>query len=62
MDSATRNKLTIPLITSNRKYASAIPNRRPVPTRIKFLLSLSLQLCVNQSTMAGMERTEIRGR
>jgi hypothetical protein len=62
MDIATRNMLTMPLIISNRKCASAVPNRRPVPTRIEFLLSLSLPLCVRQSTVAGMGRTNIRGR
>jgi hypothetical protein len=47
---------------NNNIRASDMPNKKPDPTRIEFLLSLNFALCVNQSTAATTGKNEISGR
>jgi hypothetical protein len=62
MTIAGRSMSNKPLISIKRNSPLVIPRRKPVNTRIVFLLSLSLQLCVTQSTAEGSGRMEINGR
>ena len=51
-----------PLRTESRTKTSETPTKPPDTTRIEFLLSLSLALCVNQSTAVIKGKKAISGR
>ena len=62
MARAWKNRKNIPLTSNKKKSPQPIPRRKPVHIRMEFLLSLSLQLCVTQSTTEDAGRMSNNGR